>query len=221
MWLLDDFAVDFRYMRLMIYGYDSQLENSQSFQNIDDLARTFIALLKTTGATQISSRPIVLLAHSLGGILVKRVLTYLAGSGEDEHYLLSRIRLVLFFGVPHRGMHIDHLRTIVHAQPNHHLINLLAIKSPFLTGLDETFTGIVIQRSIRIVSVYETVQSAVAEVGKIRRDGSQLTRSDRHNRPVDWSVQAHLRSLLAIHQQFILCRKVLTTLSQLIEIIPI
>lgn len=165
MWLRDELAIDFSRMQVMLYGYDSQLSDSQSFQNIDDLARTFISLLKTTGPVQYSAKPIILLAHSLGGILVKRVLTYLAGSGDDELHVLSRIRLMVFFGVPHLGMHVDHLRTIVNGQPNQDLINLLAEDSPFLTSLDAAFTGIVEQQKISVVSAYETMQTAVAKVG--------------------------------------------------------
>lgn len=63
------------HVRVFIYGYDSQLIESDSFQEISDLGRSFkniIVQLTQNGATS-KPRNLVLLGHSLGGILVKQV----------------------------------------------------------------------------------------------------------------------------------------------------
>jgi hypothetical protein len=164
MWLRDQLPNDFRTIRCMLYGYDTKLLGSNSFQNIDDLARSFISHLKTIGRAEYSARPLLLLGHSLGGILVKRALVYLAGSGETETFMLGKIRLFITFGVPNRGMRNDHLLAIVKSRPNTDLISTLSIHSSFLTILDEAFSGIALHRNIRLVSAYETEKSPLAEV---------------------------------------------------------
>lgn len=163
MWLRDQLPFDFPRMRVMLYGYDTKLAHSQSFQNIEDLARAFIALLRSIGAAEQSARPLVLLAHSLGGLVVKRALIYLAGSGDSELRILRNVRLLVFFGVPHCGMHIDHLTTIVKDRPNEDLVRSLSVNSSLLSEFDITFTGLLVHRSIRLISVYETMKSSVAE----------------------------------------------------------
>jgi hypothetical protein len=148
----------------MTYGYDSKLQDSQSFQSIEDLAISFVNHLKTIGADAVSAKPLILIAHSLGGLVVKRAIIDLARSGESERLILTRIRLLLFFGVPHQGMQIDHLRTVVGEQPNYELLESLGVDSNVLAELDEAFKGILLYYPMRLVSVYETVRSKVAEV---------------------------------------------------------
>lgn len=58
--------------RVMIYGYDSALAQSNSFQNLEDLGTTFHSHLRRL-AMDGASRPIVFIAHSLGGLIVKQV----------------------------------------------------------------------------------------------------------------------------------------------------
>ena len=47
MWLRDDLPFDFPSARILIYGYDTKLEDSQSFQDLEALASTFRLALKT------------------------------------------------------------------------------------------------------------------------------------------------------------------------------
>lgn len=164
MWLRDQLPRDFPGMRVMTYGYDTILTGSESFQNIDDLAITFINLLRSIGLAEYSSKPVILIAHSLGGLLVKSAIKHLASSGDSEHHMLSKVKQLIFFGVPHFGMHVDHLRTIVNTQPNQELVNSLAPDSKVLKILEDSFNGILQHRPIRLISIYETKRSPVAEV---------------------------------------------------------
>jgi hypothetical protein len=77
MWLRDglpkDLAADGA--RVLTYGYDSQLFQNKSFQNIEDIASTFQKALSAVRGTDnnVMPRPIVFIAHSLGGIVLKEV----------------------------------------------------------------------------------------------------------------------------------------------------
>lgn len=76
MWLRDEIIRDLPQARVMIYGYDTSLIRSSSFQNILDLGGAFRGALRTVrphGLSPHVPRPLVLLGHSLGGIVVKEV----------------------------------------------------------------------------------------------------------------------------------------------------
>ena len=152
----------------MIYGYDTKIISSASFQSVDDLARTFVSHLKTIGRAEYSARPLVILGHSLGGIVMKRTFLYLAGAGEVEVAMLTKIKLFIAFGVPNRGMWIDHLLTIAGSSPVKDLVETLSEKSggsSYLSLLDEHFSGIARHYNIQIVSAYETEKTPLAKVG--------------------------------------------------------
>lgn len=56
----------------MIYGYDSVVAESKSMQNIEDLATGLIGGLQKLANASII-RPIILIGHSLGGLIIKQV----------------------------------------------------------------------------------------------------------------------------------------------------
>ena len=58
--------------RVMIYGYDSSLPQSQSTQTLEDLATSFHnSILHLVSTPQL--KPIIFIAHSLGGLVLKQV----------------------------------------------------------------------------------------------------------------------------------------------------
>jgi hypothetical protein len=77
MWLRDGLANDLKAegVRVLTYGYDSHLVQNKSFQNIEDVASTFrvaLSAIRRTGHHAMP-RPLVFIAHSLGGIVLKEV----------------------------------------------------------------------------------------------------------------------------------------------------
>lgn len=60
--------------RVMIYGYSSNLFQSDSFQNLEDLGTAFHRHLRKLAITG-AFKPIVFIAHSLGGLVLKQVFT--------------------------------------------------------------------------------------------------------------------------------------------------
>lgn len=98
MWLRDSLARDIPNMRILIYGYDTQMDGSTSFANLDDLANEFQERIKSIRSyprlkrskvpTSNPERPLILIGHSLGGIIIKAVclLTLL-------HRILCRLAL--------------------------------------------------------------------------------------------------------------------------------
>ena len=165
MWLRDRLPRDVPQLRSFIYGYDTKLFKSHSFQDLDDIAWTFIGSLKEIRRSLPPAKPLILLAHSLGGIVLKRALVLLADEGDDEGKLiLESVKGLVLFGVPHRGMEISHFLAMVANQPNEDLISrTLSPDSALLPELHEKFTKIASRFNNDIRFVYETAESPTTE----------------------------------------------------------
>ena len=164
MWLRDQLPKDITSIRTILYGYDTQLAKSESFQTIDDIALSFVVRLKAIGRSSPSAKPLLFLVHSLGGIILKRALMLLATSSDTEMFMLDAVNAIILFGVPNRGMYHSHLLAMVGDQPNEALIKLLSPGSSYLSDLDDRFSGVALLRNIRLISVYETQRSQLVEV---------------------------------------------------------
>jgi triacylglycerol esterase/lipase EstA (alpha/beta hydrolase family) len=162
MWLRDGLPCDVPSMRNMIYGYDTTLADSESCQTVQDLAISFVSRLATTGRYSPSAKPVVFLAHSLGGVVLKHALLEMANSSQRRH-IFESVRAVVFFGVPHKGMTISHLHSMVTSQPNRTLVEDLGPDSTYLRVLDDQFSGLACQ-SVRVFSVFETKVSPTVQV---------------------------------------------------------
>ncbi|KAK2035421.1 hypothetical protein LX32DRAFT_92 [Colletotrichum zoysiae] len=57
--------------RVITYGYESEIVNSRSMQNLEDLATTFRDSLCTLTSSR-GAKPLIIVAHSLGGLIVKQ-----------------------------------------------------------------------------------------------------------------------------------------------------
>jgi hypothetical protein len=86
----------------------------------------------------------------------------MAKGDRDDQDNLKAIYGALFFGVPSRGIKIEHLLPMVQGQPNEHLIQNLAPDSKYLRRLHESFrSGFSFQE---IVFIYETERTKTAKV---------------------------------------------------------
>ncbi|KAB8360563.1 hypothetical protein FH972_024303 [Carpinus fangiana] len=191
MWLRDQLPQDFQNIRPILYGFNSILTGHTSFQNIDDLASSLVAKLRSVGRQSFSANPIIFLAHSLGGIVLKRALLYLASGTDRDQVILKKVAAVIFFGVPNKGMDINNLLSIVSEEgTDHTLVSELGPSSPFLNDLEKQYNGIASLKNIRIVSVYETKKSPLVQIGM---DG-KLHRTDTHAVLVDRESARHSNS---------------------------
>lgn len=161
MWLSESLPRDMPTARVMLYGYDSGLQDSTSFAALDDLAgslRTSILQLLRSR----DQRRLILIGHSLGGLLIKDALVQLSmsNSGLDQ---IRQIAGVLFFGVPNDGMDITSLIPMVNDQPNRFLLeSLSAINSQVLRIQEGSFAKFLTQTALNIFCFYETRESPTA-----------------------------------------------------------
>lgn len=91
MWVRDALPKHLANIRVLLYGYDTTLVDSRSFQSIGEISGTLRDRLMPMAYPTARSRSIVFLAHSLGGIILKKTLVMLADSGPVGMRLLDRV----------------------------------------------------------------------------------------------------------------------------------
>ena len=89
--------------RILIFGYNSSILSSASSANVTSHARTLCDRLKNKRLEQREiHRPILFIAHSLGGLLVKQALVE-ARIDPSYKCLKASTKGLAFFATPHRG----------------------------------------------------------------------------------------------------------------------
>ena len=94
---------------ILVYGYDTNVRHSLgasiSKNTVYDIALDFLKSLEAERHSQ-PARPLIFVAHSLGGIIVKEALRRSHGF-ESHHNHLHQIyestAAIMFFGTPHKG----------------------------------------------------------------------------------------------------------------------
>ncbi|KAI5850552.1 ankyrin repeat-containing domain protein [Morchella snyderi] len=159
MWLRDFLPSDMEEngyrARVFTYGYDTTLIGSHSHAGIDHFSKQFIEAVK--GArSKCSSRPLILIGHSLGGLVIKEAIIQCIEDGKGS--ILGAFPGILFFSVPHKGLADARLLCMVHEQPNKNLVQDLCENSQFLRRLDRSFGHHMNVRGMGtdIISFYET-----------------------------------------------------------------
>ncbi|KAM7206848.1 hypothetical protein V8F20_002554 [Naviculisporaceae sp. PSN 640] len=110
--------------RILTYGYDTKIRYARqvSQNTVEDHSWDLLCSLEAVRRAPLEKgRPLVLIAHSLGGLVVKKMLK-LAQDRATTHPHLNGVFLstisILFFGTPHRG-----------ADPRSFLHHLLSISA--------------------------------------------------------------------------------------------
>ncbi|KAL7939468.1 Alpha/Beta hydrolase protein [Trichoderma chlorosporum] len=173
MWLRDSLPHDLTIndqpiARVMIYGFESTVARSKSMQNLEDFAIQFTASLQTLVNTT-TMQPIILIGHSLGGLIIKQALISLSRSeNKDNQKLMQAIYGIVFFGTPHRGMDISSLIPMAGDGPNRFLLESLSnSNSQILDTQHRDFRNALGDKGAsEVFCFYETLQSPTAQQDK-------------------------------------------------------
>jgi protein SERAC1 len=112
--------------------------------------------------------PIVFLAHSLGGLVVKQALLYLSKQSqmhEEIRETFQSVYTILFFGVPCKGLDGERLglAAMAKGQSTEGFLSDLRDNSPMVDDLAESFLNVFDSRTwVEIYSFHETVASRTA-----------------------------------------------------------
>ncbi|KAI9695684.1 MAG: hypothetical protein M1836_006136 [Candelina mexicana] len=170
-WPADILPKDHNNLRILTFGYDSNVTNIGGLvnkNNISQHGRALLgALLTDRRRWDCLDRPLIFVAHSVGGILVKEALNESRKQGKyDDEDDLSRICSgIVFFGTPHRGSKDAHLGQIlsniagaVQIDTNNAILRDLdpSSGSSKLEDLRRDFSDILEEGHIRIYSFQES-----------------------------------------------------------------
>ena len=107
-WPADLIPQDFPQLRVLTYGYDSKITgyyaSSTGKNGIFESGNSLLNALSQM-RTNLAVRPIIFVAHSLGGLVIKQALVEARKrtSSSHIHDVYTSARAVIFFGTPHRG----------------------------------------------------------------------------------------------------------------------
>lgn len=153
--------------RVLTYGYDSHIKHRLlgivNKSTVYDIASDFLVSLEAN-RRQDPSRPVLFVAHSLGGIIVKEILRK---SNQNPQLHLRKICDstigIIFFGTPHNGTDprnslysfAERLVKAVGVQVNEQIVNTLLPSSERLRELRDEFIPIALERRWDIYSFQE------------------------------------------------------------------
>lgn len=148
--------------RILVYGYDANVisfTDGVSKDKVHNHAEALVAEMSANRRRQgASERPIIFVAHSLGGLVIKRALIYSSGIRNHKTQHLRSIFVstygILFLGTPHKGSDVAKWgsqlewicgaiipRKVIDTQPQ--LVNTLKANSETLQNIDRQFMELV------------------------------------------------------------------------------
>ena len=155
--------------RVLTYGYDTSSTRSSDYSigksTVQDIAWDFLTGLETARRVQ-SLRPLILVAHSLGGIVVMEALRRSSGCKTRQshlHSIYENTSGIIFFGTPHGGPNpreliqhtIERVIRVDNFKVNDHIIDTFLLYVEQLKDWDERFGSIARDRCWTIISFQE------------------------------------------------------------------
>ncbi|KAH6854879.1 hypothetical protein B0I37DRAFT_395223 [Chaetomium sp. MPI-CAGE-AT-0009] len=158
--------------RILTYGYDTRLghrltgrpvSKKSVYDHAWDLLCEFEYLRRNLNE---KDRPILFIAHSLGGIIVKEALRRSRGCKSTKPHLYSIFEAadgIIFFGTPHRGADprnfLHHILSasaqVLGVQVNKDIVNTLVPNAEGLAQLMDEFFVMAQEKSFRVYSFQE------------------------------------------------------------------
>ncbi|KAL9105924.1 MAG: hypothetical protein Q9227_008984 [Pyrenula ochraceoflavens] len=185
-WPRDLVPLSFPTARVLTYGYDTRIRHkfgsAASKSTVYDIAGDFLVALEAERRGQ-PSRPVIFVAHSLGGIIVKEMLRR-SSACHRNHTILQSISDsttgIMFFGTPHggadpRGLVHHILEKIVRAvgfSVNEQIVNALLPTAERLRELRDDFGPIARQKQWVVHSFQEQLGVTALAGCKVVEDTS-------------------------------------------------
>ncbi|KAK8230361.1 hypothetical protein HDK90DRAFT_490627 [Phyllosticta capitalensis] len=174
LWPKDLLHQDLENVRIMMWGYDSAFTRLLSGSNQSSLLGYGKSLLNDLAIKRRDQkqRPLILVGHSLGGLVIQSALFESSGSVLQWGTIYPSTRGVIFMGTPLRGSpeasHGQHLAFMAQAcqqSPNSQLVDSLRNDSHILEVLRENFEKIVGDDRLDLTCFYEQDKTNIPLVG--------------------------------------------------------
>lgn len=186
--------------RIFLFGYDSSIvkgspgnvAKTEVRSNADDLCSKLSALRSKEPET--GNRPIIIIAHSLGGLVTAQLFNNGEQSTDDSSAkaIVKNIRGLIFLGTPFRGSvlagpaeSVRRILDLLGVETQDHTLKMLGVNSEKINDLTRTFSNLLITRrmsknvedKINAFFFYETLTTRItafkyAQV--VENDSAQL-----------------------------------------------
>ncbi|KAM9798641.1 protein SERAC1 [Neosynchiropus ocellatus] len=158
-------AADCPNLRVLSVEYDSHLSDWVAKCPVENQRKSLAfrsqELLKKLKMAGIGERPLIWVAHSMGGLLVKKMLQD-ASADPEMQALLKNTKGVLFYSVPHHGTFMAeysiNVRYLLFPSIE---VRELCKDSPALRDLNESFLNIAKEKQIPVLSFSETLPTNI------------------------------------------------------------
>ena len=161
-WLVED-AEASQHVRILGCDFDSYLSQwgqncpTQNFKRtLDERAEELLAGLVRAG---VGGRPVILVGHSMGGLIIKKLLLLAQSSPDPAHAALAEnTKGVVFYSTPHEGSEIAKMNAVMKyiIFPSVE-VQELEMDHPALSAMNETFKQFVSRFRTRVISFGETL----------------------------------------------------------------
>ncbi|XP_026676268.1 protein SERAC1 [Diaphorina citri] len=164
-WPQDWLASDVKGLRVLGVNYETSLshwlphcpQTDPSKRKLEDRSEQILDQLLKCG---VGDRPIVFIAHSMGGLLVKNMLSlawHRQYANDKYSKFLNQTKAVMFFSTPHKGAHLATLNEAYRflLLPSME-VDELRLNSPQLLKLHEDFLRVVRYTNLKVISFAET-----------------------------------------------------------------
>ncbi|KAK3383654.1 hypothetical protein B0T24DRAFT_605806 [Lasiosphaeria ovina] len=164
-WPADLLPHDCPQARVLVYGYDTKITRFMSGATSQNSVFSHAKdLLFTLSRRSVIARPLVFVAHSLGGVVVKEMLARSSAStDEDRANIVDSTAAVIFMGTPHRGSPElaavgQWARSIVSAlrmKTTSEILDPLGLKTTDLERAQEAFSALWQKHDFRVKTFQE------------------------------------------------------------------
>ncbi|KAI1208242.1 uncharacterized protein F4807DRAFT_432137 [Annulohypoxylon truncatum] len=165
LWLPEE--PDLSAARILTFGYNAHFSSKKEKVSltIGDFANDLLFRMKygERGPERLGQVPIIVVAHSMGGLVFKKAFIH-GHLNEEFHGIISSIKAVLFLATPHRGTDLAKtlnkiLTSSVFGHSPKDYVSELARKSPTIDELNDSFRHLA--SKLKIFSFYETLNTDV------------------------------------------------------------
>ncbi|XP_026175167.1 protein SERAC1 isoform X2 [Mastacembelus armatus] len=164
-------AADCPNLRVLSVEYDSHLSDWMAKCPVENqrksLAYRSQELLNKLKLAGVGERPVIWVAHSMGGLLVKKMLLD-ASKDPDMRGLLKNTKGIMFYSVPHHGTSMAeysvNVRYLLFPSIE---VRELCKDSPALRNLNENFLNMAKEKEFKVLSFAETVPTNIGPMIKI------------------------------------------------------
>jgi hypothetical protein len=160
LWLKDFLPKSLPHARVLLFGYNANIAFETAAAGVREQAVNLLNHIASE-RTDVKDRPIIFIAHSLGGIVVKRALVE-AKLNDLYKSIREATYGIAFFGTPHQGGNLARLgdiaSTIVRSvlrNPSNSFMEALKKDSAFVESLQSDFQHQL--DDYKVLSFYETL----------------------------------------------------------------